>query len=74
MDIFASSRQGAASQEAARDIDVGLRIYMTKVYNYMGLGLLFTAISAYIGAASGIYIALAQTHTATVFQVNRGND
>jgi FtsH-binding integral membrane protein len=34
---------------------------MTKVYNYMGLGLLATAITAYIGAASGIYVALAQT-------------
>ena len=42
-------------------IDEGLRIYMTKVYNYMGLGLLATALSAYIGAASGVYVALAQT-------------
>jgi len=42
-------------------VDEGLRIYMSKVYNYMGLGLLATAITAYIGAASGIYVALAQT-------------
>ena len=46
---------------AGQYVDEGLRIYMTKVYNYMGLGLLATAITAYIGAASGIYVALAQT-------------
>jgi len=56
-----NAQTGAASQQEARDIDVGLRIYMTKVYNYMGLGLLLTAITAYIGAASGIYVALAQS-------------
>lgn len=46
---------------AGQYVDEGLRIYMTKVYNYMGLGLLATAITAYLGAASGIYVALAQT-------------
>ena len=53
-----STQASAAEQQA---VDEGLRIYMTKVYNYMGLGLLATAITAYIGATSGIYVALAQT-------------
>ena len=57
------SNQQTINPSAAQTqaIDEGLRIYMTKVYNYMGLGLLATALAAYIGAASGIYIALAQT-------------
>ena len=57
------SNQQTVNPSAAQTqaIDEGLRIYMTKVYNYMGLGLLATALAAYIGAASGIYIALAQT-------------
>ncbi len=50
-----------AQSEAAQAVDQGLRIYMTKVYNYMGIGLLITALAAYAGAASGIYLALAQT-------------
>lgn len=50
-----------ATEAKTQAVDEGLRIYMTKVYNYMGLGLLATAITAYIGAASGIYVALAQT-------------
>lgn len=57
-----SNNQTAQTIEAkAQAIDEGLRIYMTKVYNYMGLGLLATAIAAYVGATSGIYVALAQT-------------
>jgi FtsH-binding integral membrane protein len=57
------SNQQAVNRAAAETpaIDEGLRIYMTKVYNYMGLGLLATALAAYIGAASGVYVALAQT-------------
>ena len=57
------SNQQTVNPSAAQTqaIDEGLRIYMTKVYNYMGLGLLATALSAYIGAASGVYVALAQT-------------
>ena len=50
-----------ATEAKTQAVDEGLRIYMTKVYNYMGLGLLATALTAYIGAASGIYVALAQT-------------
>ena len=50
-----------ATEARMQAVDEGLRIYMTKVYNYMGLGLLATALTAYLGAASGIYVALAQT-------------
>lgn len=53
-----------ATQQAAAQapvIDEGLRIYMSKVYSYMAMGLLGTALAAYFGAASGIYVALAQT-------------
>ena len=57
------SNQQSVNPSAAQTqaVDEGLRIYMTKVYNYMGLGLLATALSAYIGATSGVYVALAQT-------------
>lgn len=56
-----STRAPSEGVSEARPIDQGLRIYMTKVYNYMMLGLLLTAAAAYIGAASGIYAQLAQT-------------
>ena len=56
-----STRAPTEGISEARPIDQGLRIYMTKVYNYMSLGLLLTAAAAYIGAASGIYAQLAQT-------------
>src|SRR5712692_7902901 len=37
------------------DIDVGLREYMLRVYNYMASGLALTGIVAYAAAASGFY-------------------
>ena len=49
------------AQAQAQQIDVGLRIYMSKVYNHMAIGLLATALTAYFGAASGLYLAIAQT-------------
>lgn len=57
------SNEQAINQAGAqtREIDEGLRIYMSKVYSYMAMGLLGTALAAYFGAASGVYIALAQT-------------
>ena len=39
-------------------IDVGLRNYMLRVYNYMAGGLAITGIVAYIAAASGFYQAI----------------
>ena len=58
---WSNNQTSQATEARAQAVDEGLRIYMTKVYNYMGLGLLATALTAYLGAASGIYVALAQT-------------
>ena len=46
---------------AAVDIDVGLRDYMLRIYNYMASGLALTGIVAYVFAQSGLYIAIART-------------
>jgi uncharacterized protein len=43
------------------DIDVGLRQYMLRVYNYMAGGLALTGLVAYFAAASGIYAQIAHT-------------
>jgi hypothetical protein len=43
------------------DIDQGLRAYMLRVYNYMAIGLLITGFVAFFAAASGIYLAIAQS-------------
>jgi uncharacterized protein len=43
------------------DIDVGLRDYMLRIYNYMASGLALTGIVAYVFAQSGYYAQLAQT-------------
>ena len=43
------------------DIDVGLRDYMLRIYNYMASGLALTGIVAYVFAQSGLYIAIART-------------
>ena len=42
-------------------IDVGLRQYMLRVYNYMASGLALTGIVAYLAAASGFYAQLVHT-------------
>ena len=43
------------------DIDVGLRQYMLRVYNYMGAGLALTCVVAYLASASGFYQAIYRT-------------
>ena len=43
------------------DIDVGLRQYMLRIYNYMASGLALTGIVAYAAAASGFYYQIAGT-------------
>ncbi len=43
------------------DIDVGLRQYMLRVYNYMAAGLALTGIVAYLAAASGFYASIVGT-------------
>ena len=42
-------------------IDVGLREYMLRVYNYMASGLALTGIVAYVAAYSGFYASIAST-------------
>ena len=43
------------------DVDVGLRDYMLRIYNYMASGLALTGIVAYVFAQSGMYASVAQT-------------
>jgi len=43
------------------DIDVGLREYMLRIYNYMASGLALTGIVAYVFANSGYYAQVAHT-------------
>jgi len=47
--------------DAQVGIDVGLREYMLRVYNYMASGLALTGIVAYVAAFSGLYAAIART-------------
>ncbi len=47
--------------DTAYGIDVGLRQYMLRVYNYMASGLALTGIVAYIAAYSGFYTSIART-------------
>jgi FtsH-binding integral membrane protein len=43
------------------DVDVGLRNYMLRVYNYMASALALTGIVAYVLAESGMYLSIART-------------
>ena len=47
--------------DAQVGIDVGLREYMLRVYNYMASGLALTGIVAYVAAFSGFYASIART-------------
>jgi len=53
------ARGGAGTQ--AQAIDLGLREYMLRVYNYMASGLALTGIIAYLGFRTNIYAAVAGT-------------
>jgi FtsH-binding integral membrane protein len=55
-----ASRPGYGASLAA-GIDVGLRDYMLRVYNYMAGGLAITGLVAYLAAESGLYAAIART-------------
>ncbi|MBV9824755.1 MAG: Bax inhibitor-1/YccA family protein [Alphaproteobacteria bacterium] len=46
---------------AQADIDVGLREYMLRIYNYMASGLALTGIVAYVAYGSGFYMSIART-------------
>ena len=47
--------------DAQVDLDVGLRDYMLRIYNYMASGLALTGIVAYLFASSGLYVQIAHT-------------
>jgi uncharacterized protein len=51
----------AGTKMAATAVDIGLRAYMLRVYNYMAAGLALTGAVAYFGAASGFYASVAGT-------------
>ena len=53
-----TSRSNAIPQV---DIDVGLREYMLRVYNYMMAGLAITGLVGYFAASSGFYASIAHT-------------
>ncbi len=47
--------------DAQVGIDVGLRDYMLRIYNYMASGLALTGIVAYLGYTTGFYASIAHT-------------
>jgi len=56
-----SVRTAPAGTIAREAIDVGLREYMLRVYNYMASGLALTGIVAYVAANTGFYQQIAGT-------------
>jgi FtsH-binding integral membrane protein len=61
MALGSQPRWTVRSADAQVGIDVGLRDYMLRVYNYMASGLALTGIVAYVAAASGFYASIAHT-------------
>ncbi len=61
MALGSQPRWTVRSADAQVGIDVGLRDYMLRVYNYMASGLALTGIVAYVAAASGFYESLRHT-------------
>lgn len=53
--------QGSQRAGAATAVDVGLRAYMLRVYNYMAGGLALTGAVSYFGATSGFYASMVGT-------------
>lgn len=58
---FTGSDRPAAMQRELEGSDPGLAQYMLRVYNHMAAGLALTGVVAYVGAASGVYAAIAAT-------------
>jgi FtsH-binding integral membrane protein len=55
------NRWQARAAVSQAEIDVGLRQYMLRVYNYMAGGLAITGVVAYVAAAYGFYQAIVGT-------------
>jgi uncharacterized protein len=58
---FDWQNRSTARPAAWADVDAGLRQHMLRVYNYMAGGLALTGVIAYLAAASGLYLSIAQT-------------
>ena len=61
MALGSQPRWTVRTADTAAGIDVGLREYMLRVYNYMASGLALTGIVAYVAAFSGFYASIAHT-------------
>jgi len=61
MALGSQPRWTVPSAAGQADIDVGLRDYMLRIYNYMASGLALTGIVAYFFASSGLYLQIART-------------
>ncbi|MBV8121998.1 MAG: Bax inhibitor-1/YccA family protein [Alphaproteobacteria bacterium] len=61
MALGSQPRWTVRSADALYGVDVGLRDYMLRVYNYMASGLALTGIVAYVAAYSGFYASIART-------------
>jgi uncharacterized protein len=61
MALGSQPRWTVRSADTVYGVDVGLREYMLRVYNYMASGLALTGIVAYVAAYSGFYAAIART-------------
>jgi FtsH-binding integral membrane protein len=61
MALGSQPRWAVRSAEAEVGIDVGLRQYMLRIYNYMASGLALTGIVAYVAAYSGFYASIARS-------------
>ena len=61
MAIGSQPRWTVQSADTQVGIDVGLRDYMLRIYNYMASALALTGIVAYVFANSGMYLSVART-------------
>ena len=61
MALGSQPRWTVRSADAQVGIDVGLRDYMLRVYNFMASGLALTGIVAYVAAVSGFFASIAAT-------------
>ncbi|HVH75327.1 MAG TPA: Bax inhibitor-1/YccA family protein [Stellaceae bacterium] len=61
MALGSQPRWTVRTADAQVGIDVGLREYMLRIYNYMASGLALTGIVAFVAANSGFYASIART-------------
>ena len=61
MALGSQPRWTVRTADAQAGIDVGLREYMLRIYNYMASGLALTGIVAFVAANSGFYASIART-------------